>query len=178
MTSTTGTYTLDPEHSLVGFQARQLGFVRVRGGFKDFAGSFVVDASKPSASVARLDIRVASLDTENEKRDEHLRSDQFLDAVSHPDISYTSTSVQQLDSKSFCVVGDLTIAGVTKPIRVDWQLSGVTTDMTGQTQVTLTGTASLSRSDFGIKPKARIGRLLISEKIELEFQVSAIKGAE
>ncbi|UQX89155.1 YceI family protein [Jatrophihabitans telluris] len=179
LTDVTGTYTLDVAHSRIGFSARHAMVTKVRGAFNDFAGTIVLDGANPSNSSAELSIQVASIDTRNEQRDGHLRTNDFFDAPSFPEITYKSTSIEQLDEENFRVTGDLTIKGVTKSIVVDWEFAGLATDPYGNVRAGFEGKATLNRTDFGIAFNAALetGGVLVSEKINLEFEVSAIRQA-
>ncbi|MGX7677833.1 YceI family protein [Jatrophihabitans sp. DSM 45814] len=179
LTDITGDYTLDVAHSRVGFVARHAMVTKVRGGFNDFTGTLHLDGNDPTKSSAQLSIEVASIDTRNEQRDGHLRTNDFFDAPAHPQITFTSTSVEKLDDENFRVTGDLTIKGITKSVTIDWEYAGVATDPFGNVRVGFEGKATLNRSDFGVAFNAALetGGVLVSEKINLEFEISAIKNA-
>src|SRR6266496_3576557 len=114
--SLTGAYTFDPAHSRIGFVARHAMVTKVRGAFNEFEGSAVVDGDDPTKSSARVTLQVKSIDTRNAQRDEHLRTNDFLDAETYPTITFTSTSVSNEGGNEFVVTGDLTIKDVTKTI--------------------------------------------------------------
>ncbi|CAN5619941.1 YceI family protein [soil metagenome] len=177
LTDITGDYTLDAAHSRIGFSARHAMVTKVRGGFNEFTGSIHLDGSNPTQSSAQLAIEVASIDTRNEQRDGHLRTNDFFDAPTFPQITFTSTSVEQLDDENFRVTGDLTVKGITKSIVIDWEYAGVATDPYGNVRVGFEGKSSLNRSDYGVAFNAALetGGVLVSEKINLEFEISAIK---
>ena len=173
----TGDYTIDASHSRIGFVARHAMVTKVRGSFNDFTGSIHLDTANPAASTAQISIEVASIDTRNEQRDGHLRTNDFFDAPTFPKITFKSTSVQQLDDAKFAVTGDLSIKDVTKAITVAFEFAGLATDPYGNVRAGYEGTASLNRSDYGVSFNAALdtGGLLVSEKISLELDVSAIK---
>jgi polyisoprenoid-binding protein YceI len=175
----TGDYTIDAVHSRIGFVARHAMVTKVRGSFNDFAGSIHLDAADPTASTAEVSIDVASIDTRNEQRDGHLRTNDFFDSPAFPKITFKSTSVKALDDASFAVTGDLSIKDVTKSITVAFEFAGLATDPYGNVRAGFEGTASLNRSDYGVTFNAALdtGGLLVSEKINLEIDVSAIKNA-
>lgn len=176
-TTLTGDYVIDPSHSRVGFVARHAMITKVRGGFNVFEGTLHLDGENPADSSAEVTINVASVDTRNEMRDEHLRTNDFFNAPDFPEITFVSTAVQQVDAESYKVTGDLTIKGVTKPITVDYEYTGTAKDPYGNTRVGFEGHASLNRSDFGVNFNAALetGGVVVSEKISLEFEISAIK---
>jgi polyisoprenoid-binding protein YceI len=172
-----GHYDLDPAHSRLGFVARHAMVTKVRGSFAEFAGSFDLDTSSWPASTAQVTIQVASIDTGNEQRDEHLRTNDFFDAPNHPLITFTSTRVEQTAEDTFTVTGDLTIKGTTRPVIVDFAYTGSAVDPYGNTRAGFEGISTINRSDFGITFNATLetGGVLVSDKITLEFDISAIK---
>jgi len=172
-----GTYALDPTHSRIGFVARHAMVTKVRGAFNEFEGGFTFDAQNPAASSARIAIEVASVDTRNGQRDEHLRTNDFFDAPAFPQITFVSTGVEQRDEVTYLVTGDLTIKGVTKPVTVEFEYTGSATDPYGNERIGFEGKAVISRSDYGVTFNAGLetGGVLVSEKIALEFDVSAVK---
>ena len=120
-TTLTGTYSIDPTHSRIGFVARHAMVTKVRGSFNEFEGSGYFDAENPSASNLELTIQAASIDTRNADRDGHLKSNDFFDMEAYPTITFASTSVERIDDENYRVTDDLTIKGVTKPVTVDFE---------------------------------------------------------
>ena len=174
-----GTYTLDPAHTRVGFVARHAMVTKVRGSFDEFEGSATVDGADLGASSVTLTIDVASIDTRNAQRDAHLRSGDFLGAEQFPTITFASTSVRETGPASFDLVGDLTIKGVTTSVTVPFEFEGAARDPFGNERIGFEGATSISRADYGITWNAALeaGGMLVSDKITLEFEVSAIKAA-
>lgn len=172
-----GTYVVDPTHSRFGFVARHAMVTKVRGSFTEFEATGVLDADDPTKSTAEVTLQVASIDTGNEQRDGHLRTNDFFDAPNHPQISFRSTGVEVLDDDEFRLNGDLTIKGVTKPISVELEYTGTAIDPYGNRRIGLDGEATLNRRDFGITWQAALetGGVLVSDKIKLEFDISAIQ---
>ena len=172
----TGTYTLDTAHSTIGFVARHAMVTKVRGSFSEFEGGAVV-AEDPTQSTAHVTIKVDSIDTRNDQRDAHLRGNDFFDMDNHPEITFASTAVAQLDAEHLQVTGDLTIKGVTKPVTVDFEYTGAATDPFGNQRIGLEGTTTINRKDWGVNWNAALdtGGVLVSEKVTLEFEVSAIR---
>ncbi|GHC68269.1 YceI family protein [Streptomyces flavofungini] len=179
MTTTTalselaGDYVLDTARSRTGFVARHTLGGRVRGHFASFEGSAHLNGDDPSRSSAELAIRAASIQTHNPQRDEHLRT-RFLDADSHPDILFLSTRVTQVDGSRFKVTGDLTVRGVTKPVTVDFELTGAEHDAADGFRVDFKGRVTINRKDWGVKGNASTA-LLVAAKVTLEFDVAAIR---
>ena len=175
----TGTYTLDPTHSRIGFVARHAMVTKVRGSFNDFEGSVSVNGSQPELSTATLTIQAASIDTRNADRDGHLRSNDFFDMETYPQITFASTAVEQVDPHNYRVTGDLTIKDVTKPVTVDFEYSGAATDPFGNLRIGFEGSVVVNRKEWNVNWNAALeaGGVLVSEKVTLEFEVSAIKNA-
>lgn len=175
--SLTGTYSIDPAHSRIGFVARHAMVTKVRGSFNEFDGSGHFDADQPERSSLRLTIQAASIDTRNADRDAHLRSNDFFDMEQHPTITFTSTSVRRVADDSFEVTGDLTIKGVTKSLTFELAYEGSATDPFGNERIGFEGGTTVNRKDFGLAWNAPLeaGGVLVGEKVKLEFEVSAIR---
>ena len=174
----TGDYTIDPSHSTLGFVARHAMVTKVRGQFSDFEGTAHVDATDPAASRVDLTIDVASIDTRSADRDGHLRSGDFFDAETYPNIRFVSTDVKRSGS-DWTITGDLTIKDVTKSVVIDFEETGSAQDPFGNVRVGFEGATTINRKDFGLTWNAALetGGVLVSEKIKLEFDISAIKSA-
>jgi polyisoprenoid-binding protein YceI len=178
-TDLTGTYTLDPSHTRIGFVARHAMVTKVRGSFNDIEGTATVDGANPADSRVRVTIRAASIDTRNAQRDEHLRSNDFLSMDEYPEITFVSTDIRQTGDTTFDVAGDLTIKGVTNRITVPFEFEGASQDPYGNQRIGFDGSVTINRKDYGITWNAALetGGVLVSEKIVLEFEVSAIRNA-
>jgi polyisoprenoid-binding protein YceI len=176
-TSVTGTYAIDPSHSRIGFVARHAMVTKVRGSFNEFSGTGYFDAEDPTKTHVELTIKADSIDTRNADRDGHLRSNDFFDMATYPEITFRSTSVRSLDGERYEVTGDLTIKGVTKSIVVDFEYLGTAVDPFGNERVGFEGKATVNRRDWGVNWNAALdaGGVLVSEKVTLEFEVSAIR---
>jgi polyisoprenoid-binding protein YceI len=174
-----GTYILDPAHTRIGFVARHAMVTKVRGQFNDFEGSGVVDASDFSKSTVTVTIQAASIDTRNEQRDAHLRSNDFLAMEEYPQITFTSTGIQQTGPTSVELTGDLTIRGVTNTVTIPFEFEGAATDPYGNLRVGFEGSVVINRKDYGVTWNVALetGGVLVSDKVTLEFEVSAIKTA-
>jgi polyisoprenoid-binding protein YceI len=179
-TTLTGTYTIDPSHSTIGFTARHAMVTKVRGSFKEYEGSGYLDADDVTRSSLQLTIQAASVDTGNADRDAHLRANDFFDMEQYPEITFVSTGVEDLGRSTYRVRGDLTIKGVTKPVAVDFEYTGAAVDPFGNQRIGLEGKTTVNRKDWGISWNAALeaGGVLVSEKVTLEFDVSAIKVVE
>lgn len=173
----TGDYTLDVAHTRIGFSARHAMVTTVRGSFGDFEGTAHLDATDPTKSSAKLTIKVASLSTGQEQRDAHLRSPDFFDVEAYPEITFTSTSAKRVDDETYRLTGDLSIRHQTKPVTVEFAFNGSAKDPYGNLRAGFEGKATVNRKDWGLSWNAALetGGLLVSDKIKLEFDVSAIK---
>jgi len=173
----TGTYAIDPTHSRIGFVARHAMVTKVRGSFNEFEGSGSFDAEHPANSRLALTIQAASIDTRNADRDGHLRSNDFFDMETYPEITFVSTAVAPVDDSTYRVTGDLTIKGVTNPVTVDLEYTGTAVDPYQNQRIGFEGTTTVHRKDWGVNWNAALeaGGVLVSEKVTLEFEVSAIR---
>jgi len=176
----TGSYTIDPAHSRIGFVARHAMVTKVRGSFNQFEGTGYFDAEHPANSHLALRIQAASIDTRNADRDGHLKSNDFFDMDNYPEITFASTAVEQIDADNYRVTGDLTIKGVTKPVTVAFEYTGTAVDPFGNTRIGFEGVTTVNRKDWGVNWNAALeaGGVLVSEKVTLEFEVSAIRTAD
>jgi len=176
ITDIKGDYALDPTHSRLGFSTRHAMVTTVRGQFKDFAGEAVVDTANPAASKVEVKIQATSVDTGVADRDGHLRSADFFDVETYPEITFVSTDVER-DGDDWTITGDLTIKGVAKPVTIEFESTGSARDPFGNLRVGFEGATTINRKDWGLTWNAALetGGVLVSEKIKLEFDVSAIQ---
>jgi polyisoprenoid-binding protein YceI len=175
----TGTYAIDASHSRIGFVARHAMVTKVRGSFNDFEGTATIDGQTPSNSSVQVTINVESIDTRNAQRDDHIRTNDFLDVATYPQITFVSTSVEHDGGDDFNVTGDLTIRGVTKSVTIPLEYQGSASDPFGNARVGFEGSVVINRKDWGVNWNAALetGGVLVSEKVTLEFEISAIKSA-
>ena len=171
----TGTWTVDPAHSNVEFSAKHLGIATVRGAFNEFEGSFEV--GEDGSAKARGTVEVVSIDTNEDQRDTHLRSEDFFHAEVHPQLSFESTEIRAVDEDAFLIHGDLTMRGVTRPIVLEAELQGTEIDPWGNERVALEARGQLNRRDWGMTFNQALGsgNMLVSDKIKLTLDISAIK---
>ena len=174
-----GNFTIDPAHSEIGFTARHAMVTKVRGTFKDFEGSFTIDSENPENSSASVVIKAASTDSGNADRDAHTLGEDFFDVEKFPEITFTSTSVTAAGDDALEVTGDLTIKDVTKQVTVPFEFDGEVVDPWGATRVGFSGSTTINRTDFGLTWNAplKTDGVLVSEKITLNFDISATKDA-
>ncbi|MEU2785617.1 MULTISPECIES: YceI family protein [unclassified Streptomyces] len=175
----TGDYTIDPAHSTLGFVARHAMVTNVKGKFLDFSGSLHLDGTDPAASTASLDITMDSIDTGSADRDGHLKSADFFKTDEFPTMTFRSTKAEALGGEDYRITGDLTILGTTRPITIDLEFNGAAKDPFGNERVGFEGKAEILRSEWGLTWNAALetGGVLVSDKIKLNFDISAIKNA-
>jgi len=179
LTDLTGTYTLDPAHTRIGFVARHAMVTKVRGAFNEFEGTATLDGANPAGSSAQVTISTDSIDTRNAQRDEHLRGNDFLAMNEYPQITFASTGARRVDDTTFELTGDLTIKGVTNPITIPFSFEGAAKDPFGNLRVGFEGAVTINRKDYGITWNAALetGGVLVSDKVTLEFELSLVKNA-
>ena len=172
-----GDYQLDPAHTRIGFTARHAMVTKVRGSFGEFRGTARIDAD-PAQSSAEIVIATNSFTTGQEQRDGHVQGDDFLAVNVYPEITFRSTSVEQ-DGDVYNITGDLTIRDTTKPVTIPFEFTGLAKDPFGNVRAGFEGATTINRKDWGISFNAALetGGVLVSEKVGLEFDISAIKQA-
>jgi polyisoprenoid-binding protein YceI len=175
----TGDYTIDASHSTIGFVARHAMITNVKGGFLDFSGALHLDGTDPSRSTATLDVKMDSIDTGSADRDGHLKSADFFKTDEFPVMTFRSTQAEALGGDDYRITGDLTILGVTKPLTIDLEFNGAAKDPFGNERVGFEGKAEILRSEWGLTWNAALetGGVLVSDKIKLVFDISAIRAA-
>lgn len=174
-----GTYTIDPAHSEIGFTARHAMVTKVRGTFDTFTGTATSGKNLEGAAIS-VDIDADSINTRNEGRDGHVKSADFFDVENFPKITFTSTSVTAKGDDELEVTGELTIKDVTKTVTIDFEFEGEVVDSFGATRAGFEGELEINRTDFGLTWNAPLKSdgVLISEKIKLNFDISATKNEE
>lgn len=175
----TGDYVIDAAHSSIGFTVRHAMVTNVRGSFGEHEGILHLDGTDPSRSTASIDVTIASVDTGIADRDGHLRSGDFFDAERFPLMTFRSTSAAQLGGDAYRITGELTIKDVTRPLAIDLEFAGSATDVYGNERVGFEGSAEILRSDWGLTWNAALeaGGVMVSDKVKLTFDISAIKQA-
>jgi polyisoprenoid-binding protein YceI len=176
----TGSYAIDATHSRIGFVARHAMVTKVRGSFGDFTGTGTFDADDPTRSRLQLTIQAASIDTRNADRDAHLRGNDFFDMGTYPEITFVSTTVEAAGTDRYRVTGDLTIKGVTKPVTFELEYTGSAVDPFGNQRIGFEGSTTVNRKDWGVNWNAALeaGGVLVSEKVTLEFDISAVRSGD
>ena len=170
-----GTWAIDPVHSEVSFTVRHMMVSKVRGRFDKFEGT-IVTAENPLESTVSASVDLSSISTGQEQRDAHVRSADFFEVENHPTMTFTSTGLRA-GGDQFLLDGDLTIKGVTNPITIPFSFEGAAKDPFGNQRVGFEGAVTINRKDYGITWNAALetGGVLVSDKVTLEFEVSAVR---
>jgi polyisoprenoid-binding protein YceI len=175
---TPGVFKVDPIHSHLGFLARHMMVSKVRGRFGEYDGTIIVADDVLQSSV-EVTIKVESIDTREDARDNHLRSPDFFEAETHPEITFKSTKIEQVKGEHFTITGQLTIKSVSKEITLDASYEGVIADPYGGQRIGVTAKAELDRYDFGLTWGAALetGGLVVGRNVILEFEIEAVRQA-
>lgn len=169
-------YQVDTVHSTVGFAIKHLGISEVRGDFTKFSGTIDYDAAKPEEFKASGTVDVASINTGNKTRDDHLRSPDFFDVAKFPEIKFAVSSVQK-DASGWVVKGQFTMHGVTKEIALRGELAGPIQDPMGKTRIGITAATTLNRQDYGLTFNKTLdkGGLMIGNDVKISFNIEAVQ---
>jgi polyisoprenoid-binding protein YceI len=175
--SLTGHYLIDEANTRIGFAARYAMVTTVRGGFTEFHGTAQLDGENPARSSISVIISTASLNTGQNQRDEHLRSPDFLDVETFPEIAFHSTGVEPTSDGDYLVHGDLTICGVTRPVSIEMAFTGSSIDHLQHELAGFEGSTIISRADFGLTWNAILetGGVLVGDEIDLHFDVALVR---
>jgi polyisoprenoid-binding protein YceI len=173
----TGTWTIDPSHSSIEFSVRHMMVAKVKGRFGKFSGTVNVPDDRLASSVA-VTIDAASVDTRDENRDNHLRSADFLDVATYPELTFKSTGISQ-KGDHYELRGDLTIKAVSRPVSLDVEFEGVGPDPYGGTRAGFSATTTISRADFGLTWNAALetGGVVVGDEVRISIEVELVKQA-
>lgn len=171
------TWNIDPVHSSVGFSVRHMVLAKVRGNFSDFSGVVTFDGKDISAGSVELTIQTGSVDTDNEDRDTHLKSDDFFNVEKFPTMIFKSKSVAAGEDGKFTLTGDLTIRETTKEVIFDCEFFGVVNDPWGNTRAGFSATTTINRQDFGLKFSALLetGGMVVANDIDISLDLEMTK---
>jgi len=171
-----GTWSVDPIHSSVGFSVKHLGIANVRGKFEDFHGTLEIGEGDETARASGI-VQGVSINTGDSGRDEHLRSADFFGVEQNPELRFESTAITQIDDDTFDIEGELTMNGITKPVKLQAEVEGTETDPWGNERVGLEVRGQLNRGDWDMTFNQALGsgNLLVGEKVRLELDISAVK---
>jgi polyisoprenoid-binding protein YceI len=170
-----GTYTVDPAHTEVGFVARHLIGTKVRGRFTEVSGTFTV-AENPEDSTLEAEVQAASIHTNQSMRDDHLRTNDFLDVATYPTLDLKSTGLKRVREDQWILSTDLTIRGITRPVDFDLEFLGEGPSMQeGKTVVAFSASAEIDRRDFGVSFNHSLldGNVVVGNKVVIEIEVEA-----
>lgn len=169
-------YQIDKVHSYVGFSVKHLVISNVKGNFTDFSGTITYDEEDITKSSANVTIKVASIDTDNENRDNHLKNEDFFDVAKFPDMTFKSTKVEKTDN-GLIMHGQLTMHGVTNDIAIPFEILGKVTSPYGKEVVAFEGRAKLSRKEYGMtwNKVLEAGGLTVGDEIKIELQIEAVQ---
>ena len=172
----TDTWSIDKEHSTVSFQVRHL-LTKVRGQFETFRGTVLLDPQHPEQGSVEFTIDAGSIDTDNAKRDEHLRAPDFFDVAAHPQITFKSRKVVALAPNRFAVAGTLTLHGVAREVTLPVELAGTSKDPWGNVRAGFSTSLTLDRKDYGITWNKSLdgGGALLGDDVEIDIQLEAIR---
>jgi polyisoprenoid-binding protein YceI len=172
--TTTTTWTIDPSHSVVEFSVKHMMFATVMGRFTEVTGAINLDNQNVANSSVEVTIGAASIDTRDEKRDEHLRSADFFDAETYPTLEFKSTSVEA-KGNDLKVTGDLTIHGVTKQVVLNTEFNGQGSNPWGQQVISYSASTKINRKDFGLNWNAALesGGVLVSDEVKISIEIEA-----
>jgi polyisoprenoid-binding protein YceI len=170
-------WDFDLSHSSVNFHVRHLMVSKVHGRFTKWSGSLALDEQDLTKSQIDVSIDAASIDTREDKRDEHLRSADFLDVASFPAITFKSTQIEREGEDTYRVLGDLTIHGVTRPVALEVEGGARVTDPWGGTRTGFSAKTSISRKEFGLTWNVALeaGGFLVGDKLDITLEIEAIK---
>ena len=174
---TTQRWNIDTSHSGIQFKVRHMVISKVRGTFKTWKGTVDFDAQNPAASKVTVSIDATSIDTQEPKRDEHLRSPDFFHTEKFPQITFAGTKFEKLSEEKFRLVGDLTIHGVTRSVELETQYLGGGKDPWGNERIAFEARTAVNRKDFGLgwNQVLEAGGVLVGEQIEIVLDVQAVK---
>lgn len=178
-TTTTSTWTIDADHSEVGFAVKHLMVATVKGTFRRFSGHVVLDENNMSASSIEANIETASIDTRQDQRDAHLRSPDFFDAENHPLITFRSRKVERLRHGYYSAIGDLTIRGTTREVVLDVEETGRGGDPWGNQRIGYSARTTINREDFGLtwNQALETGGVVVGKDVKISLDIETIQQA-
>jgi len=170
-------YTIDSNHSKILFKVRHLGISSVTGRFEKFSGGFSFDSANPAAFKADVTIDTASVNTDVADRDNHLRSPDFFDATTNPQMTFVATGIKEVAKNKYEVSGNLTMRGATKPVVLQAELGGIAKDQRGNQRIAFTASGTINRKDFGVSWSRVLdgGGLVVSDEVQLMIEIEAVE---
>ena len=173
-------WNIDGAHSSVSFDVMYMSITEVSGKFHTFSGQVQAEQEDFSDAKIEFNIEVNSINTENERRDKHLRNTDFFDVEKYPEITFRSSSFKKSEGRNYILTGDLTMHGITKKISLDVVFNGTAKDFRGNTRAGFKVTGSLDREDFGLSWNRTLegGNLLVGDEVEIVCQIQLVKASE
>jgi polyisoprenoid-binding protein YceI len=170
-------WKIDPTHSQIEFSVRHMMISNVRGRFEKFSGTVEFDEANPANLTVDITIDAASINTHEAQRDAHLASADFFNVEQYPSLTFKSTSVQQIDAQTLKVAGDLTIAGVTRPVTLDVEYAGTALSPWGTTSAGFSAHTRISRKDFGLTWNAALetGGFVVGDEVKIGIELEAVR---
>jgi polyisoprenoid-binding protein YceI len=172
-------WLLDPTHSELGFKIKHLMITNVSGSFKNFNATVETREEDFSTAQIKLTAEMASIFTNNEQRDNHLRTSDFFEVEKYPELKFKSTKVEKIDSDTSALYGELTLKGVTKPVKLNVEFNGVTKDPWGGERAGFLVTGKINRSNWGVNFNAVLetGGVMLSEEVKISSEIQLVKQA-
>lgn len=172
-------WVLDSTHSELGFKIKHLMITNVSGSIKNFTGEVETEGTDFSTAKINLTADMSSISTNNEQRDAHLRNSDFFEVEKHPELTFKSTRVEKTDSDEFALYGELTIKGITKPVKLNVEYNGVTKDPWGGERAGFVISGKINRSDWGINFNGVLetGGLMLGEDVKIHSEIQLVKQA-
>ena len=172
-------WVLDATHSELGFKIKHLMITNVSGSFKNFQGEVETEGEDFSTAQINVTVDMTSISTNNEQRDEHLRNSDFFEVEKHPELTFKSTRIEKVDSDTFTLYGELTLKGITKPVKLNVEYNGVTKDPWGGERAGFVITGKINRSDWGVNFNGVLetGGLMLGEEVKINSEVQLVKQA-
>lgn len=170
-------WVVDPTHSEIGFKIKHLMITNVSGKFEAFEAEVQTEGEDFATAQIEARIKTSSINTNNLQRDEHLRNSDFFEVEKHPEILFTSTRVEKIDNDNFVLHGNLTLKGTTRPVKLDIEYSGITSDPWGNQRAGFIITGKINRNEFGLNFNAALetGGLVLGEEVKINSEVQLIK---
>jgi polyisoprenoid-binding protein YceI len=171
------TWAVDPAHSTVGFQVRHMMVSNVKGSFDKFTATVDGNPADPGSAKVDATIEVASVNTREPKRDDHLRSADFFDAAKFPQMTFRSTKVEKVSATKAKLTGDLTLRGVTKPVTLDVEYTAPVKSPWGATVVGAVATGKINRQDFGVSFSKTLeaGGVLVGDEVTIQLELELVR---
>jgi polyisoprenoid-binding protein YceI len=172
-------WILDPTHSELGFKIKHLMISNVSGSLKNFEAEVEMDEEDFSTAQINLSAEMASLNTNNEQRDGHLRTSDFFEVEKYPELKFRSTITEKIDNDSFTLHGELTLKGITHPVKLNIEYNGVTKDPWGGERAGFVVTGKINRSEWGINFNGVLetGGVMLSEEVRINSEIQLVKQA-